>query len=262
MPRIDGRLRGKVALITGAARGQGAAHARLFAAEGASVVIADILDDDGVAVAAELGPAAQYCHLDVGDPAQWPSAVDFTVATFGGLDILVTNAGLNVGGSIEDASLEDFAAMVNTNQLGCWYGIKCVIAPMRSRGGGSIVAIGSVASLHGVMGKAAYVGTKHAVRGIMKSAASELGEYGIRVNAVYPGGIDTPMTKGVLAPDRFDGQAIARIGRPDEVAEAVLFLASDASSYCTGTEILVDGGLSATPLPGPPAPESRGMPSV
>jgi 3alpha(or 20beta)-hydroxysteroid dehydrogenase len=244
-----GRLTGKVALITGSGRGQGAAEARLFVAEGASVVITDVLDDLGERLATELGPDTSYCHLDVRSETDWQLAVRHAVDTFGALHILVNNAGINATRLIEDTSVEEFMDIVSVNQLGSWLGIKSVIEPMRTAGGGAIVNIVSCSVTAGIAGKTAYVGSKHAMRGISRAAAGELGHYGIRVNAILPGGIDTDMTRGALAPDRFVKNPIPRIGRLDEIAQAVLFLASDESTYCTGSELLVDGGQTATPLP-------------
>ena len=244
-----GKLDGKVALITGSARGQGAGEARCFLAEGAKVVITDVLDDVGEALVAELGPNATYHHLDVSSEADWQAAVRHAVATFGGLHVLVNNAGINISSLIEDTPVDEFLRIVAVNQLGSWLGIKSVIEPMRNAGGGSIVNIISCSVVAGIAGKAAYVGSKYAMQGISKVAAGELGVYGIRVNAVLPGGIDSDMTRGVLADDRFVNTPVPRIGRPDEIAKAVLFFASDDSSYCTGAELLVDGGHTATPLP-------------
>jgi 3alpha(or 20beta)-hydroxysteroid dehydrogenase len=244
-----GKLEGKVALITGSARGQGATEARLFLAEGARVVITDVLDKLGTHLVAELGPDTTYCHLDVSSETDWRAAVRHTLDVFGALHILVNNAGINVTRRIEDTTVEEFMRIVSINQLGSWLGIKSVMEPMRAAGGGSIVNIVSCAVVAGIAGKTAYVGSKHAMRGISRAAAGELGHYGIRVNAILPGGIDSDMTRGVLGPDRFAGNPIPRIGRPDEVAQAVLFFASDESTYCTGSELLVDGGHTATPLP-------------
>jgi 3alpha(or 20beta)-hydroxysteroid dehydrogenase len=244
-----GRLDGKVALITGAARGQGATEARLFLAEGAKVVITDVLDDLGKQLVTELGAATIFCHLDVSSQSDWEHAVRDAVAAFGGLHILVNNAGINVTRLIEDTTVDEFMHIVSVNQLGSWLGIKSVIEPMRAAGGGSIVNIVSCSVVAGIAGKTAYVGSKHAMRGISRAAAGELGHYGIRVNAILPGGIDSDMTRGALAPDRFATNPIPRIGQADEIARAVLFFASDESTYCTGSELLVDGGHTATPLP-------------
>ena len=244
------RLHGKVALVTGAARGQGEAEARLLVSRGASVVLADVLVEEGVAVAGSLGDAARFVALDVGDPAAWPGAVAVAVDAFGGLDALVNNAGIVRGGALESVSVDDFTEVVRVNQLGCFLGMQAVVAPLRARGGGSIVNVSSIAGLQGVAGAVPYVASKWAIRGMTKTAAIELGPSGIRVNSVHPGVVDTPMTNDPQfdATDRaavFAGFPISRIGTPEEVAELVAFLVSDASSYCTGAEFVVDGGAVA-----------------
>ncbi len=248
---MSGRLAGKVALVTGAARGQGEAEARLFVAEGASVVLADVLDNDGEKVAAELGDASRYVHLDVSSEAEWTAAVEATQESFGGVHVLVNNAGI-LGGiaPIEKTSLDDYLRVIMVNQVGTFLGIKSVTRAMAASGGGSIVNISSTGGMWGLPMLSPYVSSKWAVRGLTKTAAVELGRKGIRVNSVHPGGIDTAMT-------RWDGMAdadmamyykrlpINRIGTVDDVANLVLFLASDQSSYCTGSEFLVEGGVLA-----------------
>lgn len=244
------RLAGKVALITGAARGQGAAEARRFVAEGAQVVIADVLEQEGRALAAELGDAARFQPLDVTSAEQWQTAVEVTVAHFGKLDVLVNNAAILRMAPLEHCSLEDYRQVIEVNQVGCWLGMKSVLAAMRQAGGGSIVNVSSTAGMEGVAYGTAYSASKFAVRGMTKSAALELGASGIRVNSVHPGGIDTAMARPPEMAD-FDpaqvykGLPIPRIGQPEEVANLVLFLASDESSYCTGSEFIIDGGMLA-----------------
>ena len=241
------RFDNKVVLVTGAARGQGEAEVRLFHAEGARVVIADVLDDEAARLAAELGEAALAVHLDVADAAQWAAAIETTLARFGRLDVLVNNAGILRWGRLEDMSLEEYLQVIGVNQTGCWLGMKAVLPALKAAGGGAIVNISSVAGIQAIGGASAYTASKFAVRGMSKSAALEFGRYNIRVNSVHPGGIDTPM---VQTPDRDLDEAyrqlpIARIGTPAEVARLVAFLASDEASYCTGGEFAIDGGMMA-----------------
>ena len=245
-----GRLEGKVALITGGSRGQGAAEGQLFVDEGARVVLADVRDEEGEALAAKLGDAALYQHLDVRSESDWDGAVARAVEQFGRLDVLVNNAGIVHAEPLEEMSRETYMAVIEVNQVGVFLGMRAVTAAMRDAGGGSIINISSNAGLEGVSGVIGYVASKWAVRGMTKTAALELGRYGIRVNSVHPGGVDTPM----LEQDDFDtidqdavfaGQPIPRIGRPEEIAKLVLFLASDDSSYSTGAEFLADGGMMA-----------------
>ncbi len=245
-----GRLERAVALITGGSRGQGEAEARLFASEGAKVMIADVLDAEGSKVAAEIGGAARYVHLDVSQEADRQRAVVETVDAFGKLDVLVNNAGIVRTGLLESMSLESYMEVVNVNQVGAFLGMKAVVASMRDAGGGSIVNISSSAGLEGVEGVVGYVATKWALRGMTKTAALELGQYGIRVNSVHPGGVDTPMLSGdeLAGADQgaaFASQPITRVGRPEEIARLVLFLASDEASYSTGSEFTADGGRMA-----------------
>jgi len=253
----ENELADKVALISGGARGQGEAEARLLVERGARVVIGDLLDAEGEAVARDLGAAATYVHLDVTSAESWAAAVAATTATYGTLTTLVSNAGIVRTGLIEAMAEDDYSAVIAVNQLGCFLGMQAAIPALRRAGaaaGPSIVNISSVAGFKGVSGCVAYVASKWAIRGMTKTAALELGPAGIRVNAVCPGTIDTPMVSSPAfdAVDKdavFGGLPVPRIGRPHEVAEVVAFLASDAASYCTGTEYLVDGGaLAGDPL--------------
>ncbi|MEV4158024.1 glucose 1-dehydrogenase [Nocardia salmonicida] len=237
-----GRLAGKVAVISGGARGMGAAHARRFVAEGASVVIGDILDDEGATVAKELGDAVVYRHLDVREPEQWAGAVAAAVEEFGGLHVLVNNAGIVNGNLLVDFALDEWQRIIDINLTGTFLGMQAAVPAMKAAGGGSIVNISSVEGMRGSPGLHGYTATKFAVRGLTKSAALELAPQGIRVNSVHPGLISTPMTEGI--PADFLQIPLARAAEPDEVSALVAYLASDESSYSTGAEFVVDGGLT------------------
>jgi 3alpha(or 20beta)-hydroxysteroid dehydrogenase len=244
-----GRLDGKVAFITGGARGQGAAEGRLFAAEGARVVLADVLDDEGEKVAAEIGDAARYVHLDVTDEAGWDEAVAFAEDAFGPITVLVNNAGILLFQSIEKTSLADFERIMAVNVTGVFLGMKAVAPSMERAGGGAIVNISSTAGLTGLPYLGAYVASKWAVRGLTKTAAIDLGRKGIRVNSVHPGGIDTPMVAGTTADAPFYKRLpVPRMGSAEESARAVLFLVSDEASYIAGAELAVDGGATCGDL--------------
>jgi len=247
---VTGRLHGKRAIITGGARGQGEAEARLFVREGASVLVTDVLDDAGAALASELGDAAAYRRLDVTSEADWTAAVGEVTERWGGLDVLVNNAGIAMLSPIEHTSLDDYRRVLEVNQVGVFLGMRSVIAPMRDSGGGSIVNISSVDGLTGMANVVAYVSSKFAVRGMTKVAALELGPDRIRVNSVHPGGVDTAMIRPPGFEDvdydaLFAGLPLGRCGTSDDVALGVLYLASDESSYVTGSELTIDGGLLA-----------------
>ncbi|HEX6423346.1 MAG TPA: glucose 1-dehydrogenase [Acidimicrobiales bacterium] len=244
-----GRLDGKVAIITGAARGQGAAEARLFASEGAQVLLADILDAEGEALAAEIGDAAAYTRLDVTDEQQWQAAVALAEQRFGPVTVLVNNAGILHFQALHKTELSDFENIMRVNVQGVFLGMKSVVPSMTRAGGGSIVNISSTAGLVGLPYLGAYVASKWAVRGLTKTAAIDLGHMGIRVNSVHPGGIDTPMVAGTTADAPFYKRLpVPRMGSPDEAARAVLFLASDEASYIAGAELAVDGGATCGDL--------------
>jgi 3alpha(or 20beta)-hydroxysteroid dehydrogenase len=246
-----GKLDGRVALVTGGARGQGACEAQLFAGEGASVVIADVLDDPGREVAAQLGDRARFIHLDVTSEASWAEAVDFAVEHFGRLDALVNNAGVGSGGAIQDTSLEEFWRVIRINQVGVFLGMRAAVPAMIAAGGGTIVNTASTSGLVGIAGTGAYTASKHAVIAMTRVAALELGSHRIRVNVVAPGGVDTPMNAAVAsdmdltAEDPHAKLPLGRIGNPTEIARLALFLTSDDSSYTTGAVHVADGGMLA-----------------
>lgn len=238
------RLNGKIILVSGGARGQGAAEARLFAAEGARVVIGDVLENEGRALASELGAAAVFVHHDVTREGDWQAAVD-AAEGLGGLHGLVNNAGIYQPRSLMETDVELFERHMRINQLGCFLGMKAVVPLMERSGGGSIANISSVAGLRGSPGAIAYSATKWALRGMTKAAAIDLAPRRIRVNSVHPGPIDTEMLK-VRTPEqsrqRLQLVPMKRMGTAEEVARLVLFLLSDESGYITGAEIAIDGG--------------------
>ncbi|MBW8483705.1 glucose 1-dehydrogenase [Actinomadura parmotrematis] len=246
-----GQLDGKVALITGGARGMGKAHVRRFVAEGARVVFGDVLAEEGAKLAADLGDAARFVPMDVTEPADWERAVETAAREFGALHALVNNAGIIRHQEIDEMDLATFKRVLDINLVGQWIGIKAVTAALRDAGGGSIVNVSSTEGFVGAAGLAAYSASKFGVRGLTKSAARELGKYGIRVNSIHPGGILTSMslqddvvTAAADSADAFlKALPLGRMGKTAEVTGLVAFLASDDSSYCTGSEVLVDGGM-------------------
>jgi len=236
-----GRVDDKVAIITGGAQGMGAADARMLVAEGAKVVIGDILDEPGQALADELGDAARYVHLDVSDEEQWQAAVDAALAAFGKVNILVNNAGIVQVAPLKSLDVDKWNRVLAVNLTGAMLGIKAVLGPMKDAGGGSIINVSSIEGMRGASWVHSYVASKWGLRGLTKSAALELAPDNIRVNSLHPGFIRTPMTKHF--PDDMVGTPLGRPGKPEEVATFVVFLASDESSFSTGSEFVVDGGL-------------------
>lgn len=234
------RFDGKVALVSGGARGMGESHVRGFVAEGARVVIGDVLDHEGETLAKELGDATVFVHLDVTDPESWDAAVAKAEEAFGPVTVLVNNAGIVLFGPVDQISVEDFDKTLAVNLRGVFLGTRAVAPGMKAAGGGAIVNISSTAGLMGYAGIAPYVASKWGVRGLTKASALDLGPT-IRVNSIHPGPIATPMTAGLDA-SMVATQRIPRFGRPDEVTAAVLFLAGDDSSFMTGSELAVDGG--------------------
>ncbi|MCX5333365.1 SDR family NAD(P)-dependent oxidoreductase [Streptomyces sp. NBC_00140] len=250
-----GKLDGRVVIVTGAARGQGEQEARLFREEGADVVVADVLDDQGEALAKEIG--ASYVHLDVGEEEHWRSAVTAAKDAYGHIDGLVNNAGILRFNSLLDTPLDEFMQVVQVNQVGCFLGIRTVAPEMTD--GGTIVNTASYTGLTGMAAVGSYAATKHAVLGLTRVAALELARRGIRVNAVCPGAIDTAMANPAFLDPGGDAEEtsravgklyrklvpLGRIGKPEEVARLALFLTSDDSSYITGQPFVIDGGWLA-----------------
>lgn len=240
-----GELDGRVAIVTGGARGQGAAEARLFADAGATVVITDVLDEQGERTAGELG--ADYRHLDVTSEGEWETVVADTLNRHGRLDILMNNAGIFESGQLVNTSTEMWNRVVAVNQTGVFLGMRTVAKAMIEAGnGGSIINTSSIAGLDGMFGSTAYGATKWAVTGMTKTAAKELGKHGIRVNSIHPGVILTDMVESVVTGNEdkiASRQPIQRLGTPTDIAEMALFLATDRSTYCTGQGFTVDGGV-------------------
>lgn len=257
VPGVSLDLSGKVALVTGAARGQGARHARTLAGAGASVVLTDLLDAEGEALAASLRAehdrpdVALFLRHDVASAEGWERVVADVLECYGRLDVLVNNAALWHTAPVGEETEERFRTLLSVNLVGPFLGIRAVLPAMRAAGGGSIVNISSTAGLTGIAGHSAYGATKFGLRGMTKSAALDVAAEGIRINSVHPGMIDTPMIAGVtgggedVREREYPKVPMRRIGTPEDVAHMVLFLASDASSYVTGAEFAVDGGLAA-----------------
>lgn len=236
----------KVAVVTGAARGMGAAHVRTLVAAGAKVVFTDILEEDGIKLQQELGENTLFIKHDVASAEQWQAVIEKTEEAFGPINVLVNNAGIDLPPvDLQDAEEAQFRKIIDVNQVSVFLGMKYAVPSMKKAGGGSIVNISSLAGIIGAYKKVAYTASKFAVRGMTKAAALELGEFGIRVNSVHPGFIRTPMTEALINDDLIQSFPLRKVGTSEEVAQLVLFLASDASSYSTGSEFVIDGGLGA-----------------
>jgi 3alpha(or 20beta)-hydroxysteroid dehydrogenase len=235
-----GRVDGKVVLISGGARNIGGASARALVAEGASVVVGDVLDDEGKALAEELGDAARYVHLDVTRDEDWRAAVAFAVSEFGKLNVLFNNAGIFNGGPLNRYKRDQWQEMLDVNLTGPFLGMRAATDALIAAGGGSIINTSSIEGLRGTPWAHGYVASKWGLTGLTKSAAMELASHGIRVNSLHPGRISTPATDQM--PEDLIPIPLGRPGRPEEVASFVVFLASDESSFATGSEFVIDGG--------------------
>ncbi len=245
---MGNRLQGKVAIVTGGARGMGEATCRRFVAEGAKVAIADVLEERGKALAAELGASARFWKLDVTSEEAWAAVVAEVEQAFGGVDVLVNNAGILLFRSLLETTKADYERVLGVNLVGEFLGIKAVAPGMIARGRGAIVNVSSVDGMKGANSLAAYASSKWGVRGLTRVAAMELGHKGVRVNSVHPGGVDTAMSNHTSASREelnkaYGNVPLQRIGGPEEVAAASLFLASDDASYMNGAEVVVDGGM-------------------
>lgn len=242
------RLEGKVALISGGARGMGESHARAMVAQGAKVVLGDILDAEGEALAKELGDSAVYVHLDVTSREQWTAAVDTAVKTFGKLNVLVNNAGIANFGPIGEFTPEQWDTVIAINLTGVFNGINAAVEALKAAAPSSIINISSTAGLQGYAALPGYNAAKFGVRGLTKSVALDLGIHNVRCNSVHPGAVATPMTAGLDTAQKH--VALRRVGRSEELSHLVVFLASDESSYSTGAEFVADGGETAGLAPG------------
>lgn len=242
-----GKLDGKIAVVTGSARGMGSATAGLFVREGARVFITDVLDGEGAAVADQLGESASYHHLDVSDEKAWEELVKTIAAQYDHIDVLVNNAAIYFYALIEDTKSESFRRLLDVNLIGPYLGMKAVLPVMKKNRKGSIINVSSTDGLRGSCGMGAYNASKWGLRGYTKCIAMEAGPFGIRVNSIHPGTVNTPMLNPTEEPltevnKRFPGVALSRVAEPDEIAAVSLFLASDDASYISGAEIAVDGG--------------------
>lgn len=236
------RVDGKVAVVTGGAQGMGAAHARLLAEHGARVVIADLSDDAGLALAAELGENALFVHLDVTNVEHWDALVGRVNAKFGPIGVLINNAGILLLHTVETATLAEYRKVIDVNQVGSFLGMQAVLPDMKELGGGSIVNISSTAGTVGFTDNFAYTASKWAVRGMTKAAALDLAGYGIRVNAILPGEVNTRMIADLRLST--DTTPLGRFADPREIAYLALYLASDESGYTTGADFVIDGGYT------------------
>ncbi|MEH7122686.1 glucose 1-dehydrogenase [Bacillus sp. JJ1773] len=245
-----GKLDGKVAIVTGGSRGQGASHVQTLVKEGAKVVIADILADEGEALAKELGENARFIKLDVSNESNWQNVVNETESTFGPINILVNNAGINFFKPTQEMNEEEYRRVININQVSVFLGMKTVFPSMSKTKEGSIINISSVGGLFSQKGAIAYSASKFAVTGMTKAAALDFAEHGIRVNSIHPGTIRTPMldvpgTEDAVK-DLIENTPLKRLGESEEVSKLVSFLASNDSSFSTGSEFTLDGGATAS----------------
>jgi len=245
MSNASARLQGKIAIITGAAQGMGAEHARVFIAEGARVVLTDLQEEAGQALAAELGPQALFVRHDVSKAEDWDAVLAATRAHFGLANVLINNAAMYFICPVDEADAERVRKLLDVNIFGSWLGISKIAPMMREAGGGSIINLSSLAGSRGIPWHSIYGTSKWAIRGLTKTAAYDLGPAGIRVNAILPGAIEgTGMAGGPLDAAQLQAIPLQRTGRKDEVSQLAVFLASDDSSYITGSDHVIDGGRS------------------
>jgi 3alpha(or 20beta)-hydroxysteroid dehydrogenase len=242
------RLDGTIALVTGGARGMGEGEVRRLVEEGAQVVIGDVLEAEGAALAAELGDAARFVRLDVSDASSWSDAIAAAKEAFGPVTVLVNNAGVLTQAPLEVTDEADIRRIYEVNLLGPFLGMQAVVPDMKEAGGGVIINISSASALIGMPMIAAYSSSKWGLRGLSKCAAIELGRYGIRVNTIHPGAVRSGMTAGVDEA-MFEVYAVPRIGEPADIGAAVAYLASEDASFVTGADLAVDGGMVLGPLP-------------
>jgi 3alpha(or 20beta)-hydroxysteroid dehydrogenase len=249
---VIGRLEGKVTVISGGAGGQGSAQAERFVAEGAKVVLGDIAADRGTELARVLGSTASFVPLDVTSEESWEAAVRHAVEAYGHLDVLINNAGIVKPAPLIDTTLDDYMSVIQVNQVGTFLGMKVAAPEMAKAGGGSIINTSSIAGLQGVANVVSYVASKFAITGMTKVGAIEFGRSNIRVNSIHPGAVDTPMIAAdfddIDQSSLYDGLPAGRVGRPEDIANLCVFLASDESEYCTGAEFVIDGGFLAGPM--------------
>ncbi len=248
---MSARLKERVALVTGGAMGMGAAHVRAFVAEGARVVVADVAEAEGSALAESLGDAATFVNLDVTDADQWARAISATLELFGRLNVLVNNAGIFTTGALGEYPVDVWNKTLAVNLTGAFLGMSSALPALKAAAPSSVINVSSTAGIEGYAGCVGYSASKWGLRGLTRSAALELAGEGVRVNSVHPGAIATPLLAGVrdFGEADLEGSSLNRLARPEEITGLVIYLASDESSFCTGAEFVIDGGITAGAVP-------------